>query len=102
MKAEDAFHLTEEARARDEAAKRQKVQHVLDRVYEIIRQAANEGRSHTRIQFILPDQVVHDIAQSVFVDEEQEYWTVRLLKADGFTVERTDLEWKHKISWDQA
>lgn len=102
MKAEDAFHLTEEARAREEAAKRQEVQHVLGRVYELIRQAANEGRSHTHIQFILPDQVAHDIAQSVFVDKEQEYWAVRLLKADGFTVERTDLTWKHKISWDQA
>lgn len=101
MKAEDAFHLTEEARARDEAAKRQEVQPILDRVYELIRQAANEGQSHTHIQFAMHNVVINP-SQLVRADKEQQYWVVRLLKADGFAVELTDLIWKHKISWDQA
>lgn len=102
MKAEDALHLTEEARARDEATKRQEVQHILDRVYELIRKAANEGRSRAYVEFVKRDSAIHNLALVVRASAEQEYWVVRLLKADGFTVELTDLEWKHEISWDQA
>lgn len=102
MKAEEAFRMTEKAQARELEDRRKGLKPVLDLVYALIRLAASEGRAHTHVQFVKPNQVAHDTARSVFVDEAQEYWIVRLLKADGFTVERTDLSWKHKISWDQA
>lgn len=101
MKAEDALHITEEAQAREEAAKRQEVQPALDRVYAIIRRAAEEGRSHTHVQFT-EHNTGRDPNSTVVAPHDHQYWIVRLLRADGFVAEYTDLTWKIRISWDQA
>lgn len=103
MKAEEAFHMTEEAQTREMESKRNDLKPVLDRVYELIRLAANEGKSHVDIEFADGSRVLSDPAFTVRADREERYWVARILESDGFKLGRvSNSPHKGRISWDQA